>query len=47
MYVVKNGKCCVMVQDTKRPTKYGFKWTFITETKWLRMTDQQRARYIV
>lgn len=47
MYVVKGNRVCIMVQDTKKPTKYGYKWTFIPEAKWLRMTDQQRARYIV
>ena len=47
MYVVKGNRVCIMVQDTKKSTKYGYKWTFIPEAKWLRMTDQQRARYIV
>ena len=47
MYVIKNGKVCVMVQDSKQSNKYGMKWVYIPERKWLRMTDQQKARYIV
>lgn len=47
MYVIKNGKVCVMVQDSKQANKYGMKWVYIPEKKWLRMTDQQRARYIL
>ena len=46
MYVIKNGKVCVMVQDSKKASKYGMKWVYIPEKKWLRMTDQQKARYI-
>jgi len=47
MYVTKNGKIFVMVQDSKKTSKCGMKWVYIPEKKWLRMTDQQRARYIV
>lgn len=47
MYVTRNGKIFVMVQDSKQTSKYGMKWVYIPEKKWLRMTDQQRARYIV
>ena len=47
MYVIKNGKICVMVQDSKKTSKYGMKWVYIPERKWLAMTDQQKARYIV
>ena len=47
MYTVKNGKVYVMVQDTKKPEYGSYKWVYIPECKWLRMTDQQKKRYIV
>ena len=47
MYVTKNGKIFIMAQDSKQAGKYGMKWVYIPERKWLRMTDQQRAHYIV
>lgn len=47
MYVTRNGKIYVMVQDTRKSTASGYQWIYIPERKWLRMTDQQKARYII
>lgn len=47
MYTVKNGRPCIMVQDSKKPTGYGYKWVYIPLRKWDRMTEEQRARYII
>lgn len=44
--VDKNGKVCVMVQDTQKANKYGLQWVYIPERKWQRMTEEQRKRYI-
>ena len=42
MWVVKNGKVQIMVQDTQR----GMKWVYIQERKWDAMTAQEKERYI-
>ena len=47
MYTTKKGKIMVMVQDSKKPEKYGFKWVFIPAVKWEKMTEKEKARYIV
>lgn len=46
LYCVKNGKVCVMVQDTKKATKYGLEWVYIPERKWASMSEEQKKRYI-
>lgn len=42
MWVVKNGKVSIMVQDIKR----GMKWVYIPEKKWDSMTATEKERYI-
>lgn len=42
MWVVKNGKVSIMVQDTQKKMK----WVYITEKKWDAMTAQEKERYI-
>lgn len=46
MYCVKNGKTFVMVQDTKKATKYGLEWVYISERKWKRMSEEEKKRYV-
>ena len=42
MWVCKNGKVMIMVQDTKNRMKY----VYILERKWDAMTAQEKERYI-
>lgn len=42
MWCVKNGKVCIMMQDTRK----GMKWVYIPERKWDAMTAQEKERYI-
>lgn len=43
MWIVRNGKIVIMAQDTRR----GGKLVYIPERKWIRLTDEQRARYSI
>jgi len=43
--VAKHG-VSVMAKDTQKPTKYGYKWVYIPERKWLRMSEKQKKRYL-
>jgi hypothetical protein len=42
MWVVKNGKAMIMVQDTR----HKMKWVYIPEKKWDSMTVAEKERYI-
>lgn len=42
MWVVKNGKVMIMMQDTQNKMK----WVYIPERKWDAMTAQEKERYI-
>lgn len=47
MWCIYKSGVCIMVQDTKKRTKNGFKWVYIPEKNWLKMSDEAKARYIV
>ena len=42
MWIVRNGKIMIMVQDTMKKMK----WVYIPERKWDAMTAQEKERYI-
>lgn len=42
MWIVRNGKVQIMVQDTMKRMK----WVYIPECKWDAMTAQEKERYI-
>ena len=42
MWVIKNGKVMIMVQDTMK----SMKWVYIQEKKWDAMTATGKERYI-
>ena len=47
MWCVHGSGVCIMVQDTKKRDRRGLlKWVYIPEKTWLKMSDEQRARYI-
>lgn len=46
MWCVYRDHVCIMVQDTMRKTKNGLRWVYIPEKQWLRMTEDERRRYI-
>lgn len=48
MWVVCSKGVCIMVQDTKkRDRAYGYKYVYIPERQWLKMSESEKARYIV
>lgn len=48
MWCVTKKGVCIMVQDTqKRDKAYGYKYVYIREKVWLRMTEQEKQRYII
>lgn len=48
MWCVTKKGVCIMVQDTqKRDRAYGYKYVYIREKVWLRMTEQEKQRYII
>ena len=47
MWVVHRSGVCIMVQDTQKRDHRGLlKWVYTPEKTWLKMSDEQRARYI-
>lgn len=47
MWCVTKKGVCIMVQDTqKRDKAYGYKYVYIPEKTWLKMSEEQKSRYI-
>lgn len=46
MWCIYKSGVHIMVQDTKKRTKNGFQWVYIPEKQWLKMSKEQKARYI-
>ena len=47
MWCVYKGHVSIMVQDTARKDRNGYKWVYIRERQWLAMSEADKARYIV